>query len=55
METELFIFDNNQINLISLCPTRELLVRMDVQDPRAHRELVDSLVSWDSQDQKEHL
>lgn len=55
METELFIFDNDQINWISLCSTRELLVRMDVQDPRAHRELVDSLVSWDSLDQREHL
>lgn len=35
--------------------TREHLVRMVVRDLRAHRGLVDSLVSWDSPDQKEHL
>lgn len=33
----------------------ELLVRMDVQDPPAHREPVDSLVSWDSPDPREQL
>lgn len=33
----------------------EVLVRMDVQDPPAHREPVDSLVSWDSPDPKEQL
>lgn len=33
----------------------ELLVRMVAQDPQAHREPVDSLVSWDSPDPREQL
>lgn len=34
---------------------RELQVRMADQDPLAHREVVDSPVSWDSLDPKEQL
>lgn len=41
-------------NWILLGSTRELLVRMDVQDLRAPREPVDNLVSWDSPDPREH-
>lgn len=33
----------------------ELLVRTVVQDPLAHREPADSLVSWDSPDPREQL